>query len=147
MLFAYTFRHFSFTSHIQESLDKILGGCALLKSWQNQSKVFKKRISLDGVSINQALRLPSPTSDFEKPTHDDLREILRTIWYSGDLALLGDIKRTKMSPIWSYYFDIIIRCFFGKIGGWDQIPLASLKIGYGIIMNKPIHIGESFLVN
>ena len=58
------------------------------------------------------------------------------------MALLGDIKCTKMSPLWSFFFDIILRCLSEKIGGWDQVPITSLKIGYGLIMGKPIDIGE-----
>ena len=71
--------------------------------------------------------------------------MLSRIGYIGEKKSLCNVTRGKMSLTWSYFFDTIIRCLTGKIGGWDQVTIFTLIIGYRLIRNKPINFGELIL--
>ena len=116
-------------------------GVHLSSNGSIRSRVLGKRITITPSILNTILRLPQ-SENFVSPNFDDLRAMLQAVGYAGDIAQLGAIKKAHFSPVWSFYFDIIARCLSSKIGGYDQIPIGTLKLGYGLVMSQDVNIGE-----
>ena len=97
--------------------------------------------SINGDVLNACLNLPANTH-----TKVDSRKMFTEINYSFPNAILGKIVRKNLRKEWSYFFDSLIKVFFGKISNFDDITSVIQEIAYGVLYNHFHDLRELIII-
>ena len=95
--------------------------------------------------IRKSLNLPSHNNFANLPSEDNIRDMLRTINYSGSLSVLSKLSRPNLRKEWSLLFDQISKCFTGKCSAFDQITKVTAQICYALVYNVNIDYASLIL--
>ena len=83
--------------------------------------------------LNACLNLPANTHA-KSPSESEIRKMLTEINYVIPDANLGKIVRKNLRKEWRYFFDSLIKGFFGKISNFNVITSVIQESAYGILI-------------
>ena len=79
-------------------------------------------------------------------TKQQIRTMLREINYAQPDANLGKIVREGCRKEWIYFYDSIIKVFYGKISNFDVVTTVMQELAYAILYNH-FHYKNALIFN
>ncbi|KAK1385096.1 hypothetical protein POM88_022831 [Heracleum sosnowskyi] len=71
--------------------------------------------------------------------------MLNSINYSLPMANLSKIQRRGMVKEWSFFFDVILKVFSGKVSNYDAVTFSMLDIAYMFLTDSYYNLGSLIL--
>ena len=95
--------------------------------------------------LNAALHLPVKKPFDASTTDDKIKNIFRSLNYTGSLDDLGKLGRPFLRKSGPCSLIKIAKAFIGKCSGYDTITYITCQIGYNLLTNKVIDIANLLL--